>query len=71
MARVIGWSINSIATGMMPAAMISLTVRDASSALLNTASIVRNARGVFISRTNTFVITPNIPSEPITAPRKS
>ncbi len=56
---------------MMPAAMMSLTVREASSALSNTQSTVRHARGALIKRTSTWVMTPNMPSAPITTPRRS
>ena len=65
------WSIISSAPGTMPAAMMSLTVWLASATLSNTPSMVRYACGARNSRTSTRVTMPNMPSQPITAPRKS
>ena len=51
--------------------MISLTVWLAASTLSNTPNIVLQASGARTNRTNAFVTTPNMPSLPMNAPRKS
>ena len=56
---------------MMPAPMISLMVLVASSTDSKTPSSVRYASGLRVIRTQTFVVTPNVPSEPTTTPVRS
>ena len=70
-ARVHSWSIISNAAGTMPAAMIALTVCAPSSTVAKSNSIVRTAGGFWVSRTQTLVVMPNIPSLPTNAPRRS
>ncbi len=65
------WSIISSAAGTIPAAMIALTVCAPASTVGKSNSIVRTSGGDCVSRTQTLVAMPNIPSLPTNAPRRS
>ena len=68
---MISASIISSAAGTMPAAMIPLTVAAAASTVVKSASSVRMAGGLGVSRTAMRVATPIVPSLPTNAPRRS
>ena len=55
----------------MPAAMIALTVCAPASTVAKSISIVRTAGGFWVSRTQTLVAMPHMPSLPTNAPRRS
>jgi hypothetical protein len=71
MACRIGPSSISSAAGMMPAPMMSLIVFVASSTVSKTPRRVRYASGLRVMRTQIFVATPNVPSEPTMTPVRS
>ena len=64
-------SIISIAAGITPAATIAETVRAQSSTSAKSSNIVRTSGGFGVSRTQTAVTTPSIPSLPTANPRRS
>ena len=64
-------STNSSAAGKIPAAMISETVRAASSTRSNDASAVQRAEGIGIKLSTARVTTPRMPSDPIVTPSRS
>ena len=70
-ALMISRSSISMATGMMPRAMIPETALLASSMVRKTASRVFTASGCGRSRTVTSVQIPRVPSEPTNTPRRS
>ncbi len=64
-------SSSSMAAGTTPAATTPATVAVASATLANSSSMVRTAGATGVSRTHTAVMTPSVPSEPTTRPRRS
>ena len=61
----------SIAPGTIPAATMSDTVCPACPAESKNATRVRTLSGVGITRSQIFVATPSVPSEPTNAPMRS
>ena len=66
-----GRSMNSIATGRMPARMMSLTQAPATSFEPNPISTGRAPSGLRRMRRHASVTTPSWPSEPQTTPSRS
>ena len=70
-ARIMPWSIISIAAGTTPEAMISLTVSPPSATVAKSSSMVRTAGGLGVRRTQMRVAIPIVPSLPTKSPRRS
>lgn len=64
-------SIISMAAGMTPVPMMSRTAAPAAATVSKSASMVATAGGFRVSRTQTLVTTPSVPSPPTMNPRRS